>query len=135
MQNNTIIVTIIALIIGLGVGYGIGNSKVSPSKVEQSDMMNHQMSDGSIMDNNNVSMSEMMSSMNVELAGKTGDEFDQAFLTEMIVHHQGAVKMAELALTNAEHHEIKDLANAIIDAQNTEILQMKEWQESWYNEQ
>jgi len=78
-----------------------------------------------------MSMSEMMSSMNAELEGKTGDAFDQAFLAEMIVHHQGAVEMAELALTNAKHQEIKDLANAIISAQNTEIAQMMEWQKSW----
>ncbi len=131
MQQNTIIIAIVTLVIGLGVGYGIGGNITSPSVVNQDGMMNHEMSDGSMMDNNSMSMSEMMSSMNAELEGKTGDAFDQAFLAEMIVHHQGAVEMAELALTNAKHQEIKDLANAIISAQNTEIAQMMEWQKSW----
>jgi len=76
----------------------------------------------------------MMMSMNAELEGKTGDAFDQAFLSEMIIHHEGAVEMAELALTNAKHQEIKDLANAIIGAQNEEISQMKGWQKAWYNQ-
>jgi uncharacterized protein (DUF305 family) len=74
----------------------------------------------------------MMASMNAALAGKTGDAFDQAFLSEMIVHHEGAVEMARLALTNAKHQEIKDLATAIIAAQNKEIDQMKAWQTAWY---
>jgi uncharacterized protein (DUF305 family) len=77
-------------------------------------------------------MSDMMTSMNAELKGKTGDEFDRAFLAEMIVHHQGAVEMARLALTNAQHKEIKDLANAIIAAQNKEIAEMNAWQKAWY---
>lgn len=73
------------------------------------------------------SMSEMMDS----LEGKTGDAFDQAFISAMIVHHQGAIEMAEKAKENAEHQEIKDLAEAIISAQTSEIELMKLWQESW----
>ena len=61
-----------------------------------------------------------------------GPEFDAAFISEMIVHHQGAVEMAELALTNAQHQEIKDLAKAIITAQNKEISDMQAWQKAWY---
>jgi uncharacterized protein (DUF305 family) len=40
--------------------------------------------------------------------------------------------MANAALKNAKHQEIKDLANAIISAQTKEINQMKEWQTNWY---
>ncbi len=79
------------------------------------------------------SMDSSMNTMTVGLQGKTGDEFDKTFLTEMITHHQGAIAMANLALTNASHQEIKDLAKAIISAQTTEIDQMKQWQQSWYN--
>ena len=79
-----------------------------------------------------MSMADMMQSMNAELQGKTGDSFDQAFLSEMIIHHEGAVEMAQLALTNAKHQEIKDLAKAIIAAQNKEIADMKGWMKAWY---
>ena len=44
-----------------------------------------------------------MTEMNAALSSKTGDTFDEAFLLEMIAHHQGAVQMANLALTNAKH--------------------------------
>lgn len=100
-------------------------------------MMNgtHMMPNGEMMGNGgSMSMVDMMTSMNAELQGKTGDAFDQAFLSEMIVHHQGAVEMAKLALTNAKHQEIKDLAKAIIAAQNKEIGDMQTWQKSWFQQ-
>jgi uncharacterized protein (DUF305 family) len=50
----------------------------------------------------------------------------------MIVHHQGAVVMAQEALKNAKHQEIKDLAQNIITAQNKEIAEMQAWQVAWY---
>jgi uncharacterized protein (DUF305 family) len=96
--------------------------------------MKHMMPDGSMMHNHDMDMATMMADMNAALMGKTGDAFDQAFITEMIVHHEGAVDMARLALTNAKHQEIKDLATAIIKAQTSEIDQMKEWQKKWYGE-
>ena len=133
MQKNTgIIIAIIALIVGLGIGhvYGAFIAKNTYNNMNGT----HQMPDGSMMGNSSVKMSmgEMMASMNAELEGKSGDEFDKAFLSEMIMHHEGAVEMAEAALTNAKHQEIKDLAKAIISAQNQEISQMKGWQKSWY---
>lgn len=79
-------------------------------------------------------MHAQMSDMMAGLDGKTGDDFDKAFIAEMIVHHEGAVDMAEAALVNAGHEEIKQMANAIISAQTAEIQQMKEWQDSWYGE-
>jgi uncharacterized protein (DUF305 family) len=82
--------------------------------------------------NTATSASDMsMGDMTTELKGKTGDTFDKAFINEMIAHHQGAVDMANLALTNANHQEVKDLAKDIISAQTAEITQMKDWQSQW----
>ena len=71
------------------------------------------------------------SSMTMSLEGKTGDAFDEAFLAEMIVHHEGALDMAELSAKNAKHPEIKQLSTEIIAAQKREITQMKQWQKDW----
>lgn len=79
--------------------------------------------DGSMTDSS-MTMDDMMTN----LQGKTGDEFDKAFLSEMITHHQGAISMAQLAAT---HQEVKDLATAIVSAQTSEISQMEAWQKSW----
>lgn len=65
------------------------------------------------------------------LGGKTGDDFDKAFITEMIEHHEGAVDMAKMADRFAEHDEIKQLSRDIITAQEKEITQMKQWQQAW----
>lgn len=122
MNNQTIIVGIIALVLGGVGGYILNNP---PAQV-------HTMSDGNTMDGMSHGMQAEMDGMMASLEGKVGDEFDKAFLSEMIMHHEGAVDMAEAALKNANHEEIKIMANAIISAQTTEINQMKSWQASWY---
>jgi uncharacterized protein (DUF305 family) len=122
MQKTTITLVIV-LVLGLFVGYMFGTKSTTNT---------HVMPDGKIMHNSAMSMTDMMASMNEELKGKSGDAFDQAFLSEMIIHHQGAVEMAELALTNAKHNEIKNLATAIISAQNKEIADMQNWLNLWY---
>jgi uncharacterized protein (DUF305 family) len=72
-----------------------------------------------------------MNQMAESLKGKQDDEFDKAFMAEMIVHHQGAVDMAKLAENNAKHDEIKKMSREIIAAQEAEIEEMKQWQIDW----
>lgn len=137
MQNHskTNIIIVLVLIIGLAIGFSFGKSNSSVVYNKNIPMGMHMMPDGSMMTNTDSSMSmqDMMTAMNAGLSGKFGDEFDVAFLSEMIVHHEGAVAMARLALSNAKHEELKDLARAIISAQNEEIAQMKQWERQWYN--
>lgn len=72
-----------------------------------------------------------MDMMTESLKGKTGDEFDKLFISEMIVHHQGAIDMAKLTKDNAKHDEIKKLGDDIIAAQTKEISEMQQWQLLW----
>ena len=125
MNTNILLTAIIALVIGGGGGYLLAGSQMPGSN-------EHMMGDGVMMHNNSMGMSGAMDEMMQGLTGKAGDEFDKAFLSEMIMHHEGAVEMAEAALKSAKHEEIKTMANAIITAQTTEIQQMKDWQRSWY---
>ena len=55
---------------------------------------------------------------------ETATDVNSAFATMMVDHHEGAIAMAELALDRADHPEIRTLAQAIIDAQQTEIEAM-----------
>lgn len=124
MNTQTIVIGLVALIVG-GVGGYTLNTQPST----------HTMSTGSEMQGTHHSgMEGDMGAMTATLEGKSGDEFDTAFLTEMIVHHEGAVAMAEAALQNAKHDEIKEMAKAIISAQTTEIMQMRDWQNAWYGQ-
>jgi len=80
----------------------------------------------------NTAMSSMsMDDMVADLEGKTGDEYDVAFIEGMIAHHEGAVEMARLSAENAKHEEIKTLSENIITAQEKEIAEMKQWQQDW----
>jgi uncharacterized protein (DUF305 family) len=49
----------------------------------------------------------------------------------MIPHHEGALTMAKDALVKGSNEEIKSLARQIVEAQEAEIAQMKQWQEAW----
>jgi hypothetical protein len=125
MENKNTIYIVAALVLGVLVGYLIWGKKGGERSM-------HMMPDGTMMHDENMSMDAMMHDMMSELEGKKGDEFDKAFIEEMIVHHEGAVAMAESAKINAKHQEIKTLAEGIIKAQNAEIAKMQMWLKDWY---
>jgi uncharacterized protein (DUF305 family) len=54
-----------------------------------------------------------------EVAGAV--DVDAKFAEMMIPHHEGAIAMAEVAKERGQHDEIKELAEAIIAAQEREI--------------
>ncbi len=72
--------------------------------------------------------------MNMNL-GPKDESFDLRFIDGMIPHHQGAVEMAQEALTKSQRPEIKQLAQQIIEAQEKEIAELKTWRKSWYPNQ
>lgn len=63
---------------------------------------------------------------------KDASNFDQAFIREMIPHHQMAVMMSQMAQRSATHPEIRKLAESIIKTQTAEIEQMRQWYQAWY---
>ncbi len=76
-------------------------------------------------------MTMSMTDMSAMLKGKTGTEFDIAFVEGMIPHHQGAIDMAMEARKSAGHAEIKKMAEDIISAQQKEIDMMNAWLKEW----
>lgn len=130
MKNRNILYVFIGLLIGLliaGGYYFINQNRYS----DMSHTM-HQMPNGEMTMNNGMDMSSMMNGMMAGLQGKTGDEFDKAFLSEMIMHHEGAVAMARAVLATSKKPELIKLANDIISAQTSEINMMRSWQKSWF---
>ena len=118
-----IIVPVLTLIIGLTLGFSVAMTSQSHRNEYKKDfdkgMMHH-------------SMKDMMDDMNMGLADKTGKEFDKAFIDEMIVHHQGAIDMANLVLQKSDRPELKKLAQDIITAQSSEIKTMSGWKAEWF---
>lgn len=125
-KNNKQFVIIGTFIFGILLGWiiwGSGSSKTT----------NHVMPDGSIMPNSQMnSMEHSMNSMTESLKGKAGTEFDKEFLSQMIIHHEGAVEMSKMVLSSSQNPELIKLANDIISAQNKEIQMMKDWQINWF---
>ncbi len=74
------------------------------------------------MDMNGMSQEQVMT----ELLQKTGTDFDGQFLSSMIAHHEGALMMAEEQQRDGNNPESLQLAQLIIDAQQTEIQQMQQ---------
>lgn len=64
-------------------------------------------------------------------AAATHNDADVMFAQQMIVHHQGAIAMADLAPTRASSQQVKVLADTIKTAQAPEIEQMTGWLRDW----
>lgn len=67
-------------------------------------------------------------------AGATHNDADTMFAQMMIVHHEGAIEMADLAIEQAESEEVRSLAEGISAAQGPEIEKMTSWLETWGEE-
>jgi uncharacterized protein (DUF305 family) len=64
-------------------------------------------------------------------AAEEHNAVDVMFVTMMIPHHQGAIEMSDLALSQASTAPVKDLAARIKAAQGPEIELMQGWLDQW----
>ncbi len=84
-------------------------------------------------------MTDMMTGMGGMMGqmhdtGMMDRDMDRMFLRMMIPHHRLGVTMAEEAIEQAEHQEIKELARTIIGEQTAEIELMEGYLKKWYGE-
>ena len=122
-MNKNIIVIIGGIVLFLAGFWSAGMVKDKPSQ------RGHMMSDGTYMQGD--MMHGSMDMMTQALENATDNEFDGVFLREMIVHHEGAVDMARMVLVRSNNETLKSFAQSIIDAQTSEIDQMKKWEMEW----
>jgi len=87
---------------------------------------------GASMDENmemagGMMMSGMISEADFEKLRAARDaEFDRLYLELMILHHEGAIEMAQQELDGGDSPEAKALAQRIIDTQQAEITRMEQ---------
>ena len=143
MDKKTMVVGLVALIVGAGLGMA-GSHRGFDERSERGENQNSRWSQnanenarGGMMHdmsqmNDGQGMGGTMSNMMSGLEGKTGNALDAAFIDEMIVHHQGAVDMANALLKGSKRPELVKMSNDIIAAQTKEIEQMKAWRAAWF---
>ena len=102
---NTIILIIIAILIAFVAGFLVNNKSDSH---DMGSMMNDSI-------DSQYSKNEIM------------------FAAMMIPHHEQAVTMSKLALTNTTNPQVLDLAQRIKAAQEPEIVQMNTWLDGGYS--
>ena len=60
------------------------------------------------------------------------DPYDLRFLDEMIPHHEMAIMMVQMMISQSNHPELRDLGQRIITGQQQQIDQMTAWRQQWY---
>lgn len=68
---------------------------------------------------------------NSTYASLEGDALDEAYIADMLAHHEAALNMAEQAQAVTAHNEIRTLAGNIIQTQSQEMMNMRTWQVEW----
>ncbi len=72
-----------------------------------------------------VDRPEAYAPMMRDLSSLSGAALDKVFLEDMVMHHTGAVMMAQSVQPYIEHREMTDLTKAIVETQTEEIDLMK----------
>ena len=60
------------------------------------------------------------------LGGASGADYDRMWLTRMIAHHEGAIKMAEQVKAESTNPDVTALADAVVAGQKKEIDTMQQ---------
>jgi uncharacterized protein (DUF305 family) len=81
-----------------------------------------------------MSPEQMQAMMMSQDLGEADAEFDLRFMNAMIPHHEGALTMAQDALSKSKRPEIKKLAQEIITSQQKEIDLQEQWRQAWYKQ-
>ncbi len=116
-----------AVVVSGALGFGLCTA-ISTSSETKSDSISHETTTM----NQEVSMEEQVKQLSGELDDKTRNALDRAFVENMIVHHEGAIEMAEKVVDQTKRPEVKALAEEIIATQGAEVETMNGWLKQWY---
>ena len=137
MKTNALIIGLLTLVIGLFVGHALASqtTKDTDMVLEVRDETEEYAGHEEGLISGDGMMQHTMEEMMRGFVGKTGEEYEKAFLEMMIVHHIGAIEMAEKLLEETNRPELVKMANDIIVVQKQEVDIMKGWLNDWFNSQ
>ena len=115
----------VALTLGSCGGTSAGNEEQESGEQgsEESADAGQQGMDHESMGHGDMGSDGMMATS--EMLMENGEYSDERFIDAMVPHHQGAIDMAEVALENAEHPELLQLAENVISTQQAEIEELR----------
>lgn len=141
MKKESILFGVIGLLLGGLIMMAFASNAVNSQNTGMMRMMGIGVKSNQVREDNEkvgnrtmMGMGSSMDDMMKSIEDDDGYEFDKAFIDAMIVHHEGAIRMAQQAEHKAQHQEIRDLAEQIIAAQTAEIEQMQQWKKDWLME-
>jgi uncharacterized protein (DUF305 family) len=115
---------LLAVSLALASCAGAGSSSAEQGSSEQ-DGGEESADEMQGMDHSNMDMGSEGMIAASEMLMENGEYSDERFIDAMVPHHQGAIDMAEVALENAEHLELLQLAENVISTQQAEIEELR----------
>jgi uncharacterized protein (DUF305 family) len=109
---------------GPGMGQGMGHGMGHGMGMQAGSMQMGPLGDQGVA---SLALNAVNEKMHREMSMALTGRPDEDFVRAMIVHHQGAIDMARVVLAFGEDQKIRELADAIIEAQEGEIAMMQEW--------
>ena len=119
-----LLAVLFAVALALASCAGAGSSSAQQHSSEQ-DGGEESGDDMQGMDHSNMDMGSEGMMAASEMLMENGEYSDERFIDAMVPHHQGAISMAEVALENAEHPELLQLAENVISTQQAEIDELR----------
>ncbi|MDP9480277.1 MAG: DUF305 domain-containing protein, partial [Actinomycetota bacterium] len=90
--------------------------------------------DGSMQMSGGMMMQEMESAL-ADLQALEGEEFEVAYVNQIIPHHQGALDMAQAVVDCAPNPEVREAAARIIEDQEREIGELTAFLRDTYGQE
>ncbi|WP_019403997.1 MULTISPECIES: DUF305 domain-containing protein [unclassified Chelatococcus] len=101
---------------GSGMGQGMGSGMAGTPRGDQSVA--------------SLAFNAVNERMHRDMAVTFTGDVDADFVRAMIPHHQGAVDMAKVVLAFGKDPKIRELAESVVQAQESEIAMMRAWLEA-----
>lgn len=134
-KNQVIVVGLLTLIVGLLLGYFFGTNTMPHRGVLSNESVYEEMEEhmyGDELIDDDGAMQHAMDEMMIGFRGLEGEAYEEMFLRGMIVHHLGAIEMAEELLEQTDRPELTTLAHDIISSQSREVEMMRGWLAAWF---
>jgi uncharacterized protein (DUF305 family) len=117
--NIIFIAVTVLLLAGVGAWYFITGRQTTEKNQQQANTTSKAVTDSTAVVNDS------------KFAKLTGEAYDEAYIGDMLAHHEGALNMSEMVSAGTERPELLQLAQTIMQTQSQELMKMQTWQQEW----